>query len=65
MKKLAVIIVSILLTGCAAPGKSTDKKFINMNIREHKIRAEVPRTKDEMMEGLMFRKELPENQGML
>ena len=61
------ILVFVLLAGCGAPGRKEDvkKKLFALEIRGAVVWVEIARTEKEHSRGLMFRKELPENAGML
>jgi uncharacterized protein len=65
-KKLAVIALALLLNTAAQAQEGPQKlDTIQLNAGMHLIRAELARTPDEHGIGLMFRKTMPANDGML
>jgi len=60
--RLGFIMVCAL---SAAAGAHAQMPEIALSIGEHKLTAEVARTEPTRMEGLMYRRILPENRGML
>ncbi|MEM6885300.1 MAG: DUF192 domain-containing protein [Verrucomicrobiota bacterium] len=60
-----------LLISCEDPGKESNKQLeaalptATLQIGEHELLVECAVTPEQMARGLMFRKSLPENQGML
>jgi uncharacterized membrane protein (UPF0127 family) len=56
----------LLLFGVtAASSQNADKKFIDLKIKDKKIKAEVVRTDQEKAKGLMFRENLEKDEGMI
>ena len=55
----------VLLTAVVHLGCGQSLETIDVTINGHELRLEVARTTEEQATGLMYRKELPENQGML
>ena len=64
---LGLLLISIVVS--CSPAKETsspfDWKTTSIQIGEHSLDIEIADTSEKMARGLMFRKSLPENQGML
>ena len=66
MRKICVVILLIFLISCARiPGKNLSVIFIDNGKNLIKINAEIADDNEERTRGLMFRKILDENSGML
>ena len=66
MRKICVVILLIFLISCARiPGKNLSVIFIDNGKNPIKINAEIADDNEERTRGLMFRKILDENSGML
>ena len=61
-QRLYVLTLALLLFACASRAETAD---VDLGINGHKLTAEVARTDPERMKGLMHRRMLPENRGML
>ena len=62
-QRLYAILIALLLVACASVQAETGE--IELAINGHKLSAEVARTDAQRMTGLMHRRMLPENRGML
>ena len=60
-----IILLFFALCGCAKSDESGAEKLHTLTINSAKLKVEIARTPQEKMQGLMFRKSLPEAQGML
>ena len=66
MKKLLAILFVFLLSGAAAQAaENTGLPEINLSIHKHALTAEVAANDDTRTVGLMHRRIMPENRGML
>lgn len=62
---LAFFLLLLLFVVTAASSQNIDKKFIDLKIKNKKIKVEVVRTDQEKAKGLMFRENLEKDEGMI
>jgi uncharacterized protein len=62
---LAFFLLLLLFAVTAASSQNTDRKFIDLKIKDKKIKVEVVRTEQEKAKGLMFREKLEKDEGMI
>jgi len=62
---LSVLLLCLFCFPAVLGSQNTSKHFLELKIREKKIKAEVARTEPEKARGLMFRQKLGKEEGML
>jgi uncharacterized protein len=70
MKFLAAALASLVIAATALPAAAQDQPQmqlprVTLSVGMHQIDAQVAQTFDQRMTGLMFRKEMPQHEGML
>jgi uncharacterized protein len=65
MKKSIVLAAALLAAAAFAQEAQTNLPRVKLTAGMHVIDAQVATTEDERMTGLMFRKEMPQHEGML
>lgn len=62
MKKMAILLAAILITATACAPK---KRMVEIEINAKEYKFEIASTREERAQGLMYRKKLAKNSGML
>lgn len=64
MQKIVLVILAIFLMSCSDEGSAETNPFERVKINDQVFEIIVRDTPEERAEGLMYRSELPENEGM-